>query len=233
MTFARIMTVTVSMLLVAACGGGEEPLTAPLPNSDGDAGQTADVEGDTPAPDTTPEVGTTDGDDPVDTDDPLADGAETTADGSEVILGDTAVDDTVGPDPDAAPDVAPGDIAGDVAADPVTFTEVFEKVLDGEAGCSGGYCHGGSAGGFTITDAIGTHFVIVNQNAIAPICGLTKLVVPGDPESSILWRRARPVAWDDGDVCDIVKMPKGPDLGLEDEEHAQLLYDWIEEGALP
>ena len=96
--------------------------------------------------------------------------------------------------------------------------------------CGNGYCHGGGAGGFSITDETGTHFALVDQSAISAVCGLTKLVVPGDPESSILWRRLRPIAQDGDDIC-APKMPQGSQ-GLDDAEW-QLVYDWIAGGALP
>jgi hypothetical protein len=225
MRIAPILVLALSQILVAACGGGGGSVTVPLPDGGGDAAETADVAADAPTPDGTPDVGTPDGDNPVD-------GAETNSDAAEVVLGDAVIGDTVGPQPDAIPDALPGDVAADVPTDPITFTEVFETVLAGEAGCSGGYCHGGGAGGLLMTDETGTHFALVNQSAIVSVCGLTQLVVPGDPESSILWRRARPMAWDGGDAC-AGKMPYGSDLGLVDEGQAQLLFDWIEEGALP
>jgi hypothetical protein len=62
------------------------------------------------------------------------------------------------------------------------------------------------------------------------VCGLQKRVVPGDADSSIMWRRARPLAMDMGMAC-TDKMPQGSD-GLSDAD-AQVVFDWIAGGALP
>jgi hypothetical protein len=62
------------------------------------------------------------------------------------------------------------------------------------------------------------------------VCGLTKRVVPGEPDQSIMWMRARPLAMDMGNPC-ADKMPQGTD-GLGDAD-AQVVYDWIAGGALP
>ena len=114
-------------------------------------------------------------------------------------------------------------------AKPPAFSDIHGQLF-GDYSCGNGYCHGGGAGGFSISDESGTHFALVNQNAITPLCGLTKLVVPGDPESSLLWRRVRPIALDGDDVC-APKMPNGSE-GM-DAESAQMIYDWIAAGALP
>ena len=115
-------------------------------------------------------------------------------------------------------------------ASATSFGEIFSVVFGGTYSCGNGYCHGGGTGGFQVSDATLTHFNLVNQSAVSPVCGLTQLVVPGDPESSILWRSVRPVDLDGGDTC-APKMPQGSD-GMA-EADAQLVYDWIADGALP
>jgi hypothetical protein len=112
----------------------------------------------------------------------------------------------------------------------IAFDQVYAAVFASDYGCSGGYCHGSAAGGFSVSDEVGTYFALVDQYAIAPLCGATKLVVPGDPESSLLWLRLRPAAMDGDDVC-APKMPAGS-AGL-DADTAQLVYDWILGGAQP
>ena len=119
----------------------------------------------------------------------------------------------------------------DTAASAISFATVYDALFAGPYNCSSGYCHGSGAGGLTVTDETGTHFALANQNAVNPICGLTKLVVPGDPEQSLLWRRVRPSAEDAGDPCAPPKMPDGSD-GV-DAATADLVYSWIADGALP
>ena len=126
-------------------------------------------------------------------------------------------------------DTAVSDTTTDTTSPPVSFAQVYTEVFEANS-CSNGYCHGAGAGGFTISDETGAHFALVNQNAMAPSWGLTQLVVPGDPEASILWRRLRPIALDEGDVC-APKMPQGTQ-GVN-AEASQLVYDWIAGGALP
>jgi hypothetical protein len=109
-----------------------------------------------------------------------------------------------------------------------TFLDVYEQILMPE-GCTGGYCHGGMAGGLVMTDEATSYANLVEVAATLPICGLTVRVVPGAPEESIMWRRVRPAALDMGDMC-APKMPQGS-MGLDDAK-AQLVYDWIAAGAL-
>lgn len=60
------------------------------------------------------------------------------------------------------------------------------------------------------------------------MCGLTTRVVPGSPDESILWIRARPMSEDTGGAC-AEKMPQGSE-GLTATE-AALVRAWIEAGA--
>lgn len=150
----------------------------------------------------------------------------------EDVVGDVPTGDATGvADASTTEDASAPEVSVEDAqtGDPVTFSEVYASVFVGLS-CGNGYCHGGGAGGFSITDETGTHFALVDQSAISAVCGLTKLVVPGDPESSILWRRLRPIAQDGDDLC-APKMPQGSQ-GLDDAE-SQLVYDWIAGGALP
>jgi hypothetical protein len=117
-----------------------------------------------------------------------------------------------------------------IAPEAPSFVEVYAQVFD-PAGCIAGYCHGGTAGDLELGGADETHAALVGVQASLAVCGLTDLVVPGDPDSSILWRRVRPAELDgEAEPC-AEKMPKGMDP-LTDEQ-AQLVHDWIEGGALP
>ena len=76
-------------------------------------------------------------------------------------------------------------------------------------------------------DSATSHGSLVDVKAMTPGCGLTQRVVPGNPEESILWHRIKPKT--PGETPCLPKMP-GPD-GLS-EEHAQMVYDWILDGAV-
>lgn len=142
-----------------------------------------------------------------------------------------AIEDSVGQDGEATEDVVAEDVAAeDTTLEAIAFNQVYAAVFASDYGCSGGYCHGSGAGGFSVSDEVGTYFALVDQYAIAPSCGATQLVVPGDPDSSLLWLRLRPAAMDGDDVC-VPKMPAGS-AGL-DADTAQLVYDWILGGAQP
>lgn len=118
----------------------------------------------------------------------------------------------------------------DVPSDVPSFQRLYDEVFAPE-GCTAGYCHGASAGGLDGLDADTLYAALVDVEAQAAACGLTRRVVPGDPESSILWYRVRPSSLDDGAPC-AAKMPAGMgDTGLS-EEAALLVYDWIAGGAL-
>jgi hypothetical protein len=69
---------------------------------------------------------------------------------------------------------------------------------------------------------------LVDVVAFNPMCGFEQLVVPGDPEQSLLWHRVLPVEEGQGEPC-VPKMPAGTSgLSVED---AQRVYDWIAAGA--
>lgn len=247
MTYQLRIIGCVAALMAVGCGDDEDEAT-PVPTPDAQATSDSTGAADTAVTDTAvmPDVG--DDDVALLSDTASSDtGADavpeevTSSDIEALPDADPGADPDAGPDgnmEDAAPsedvasgeDISTGDASpGDAASPSVTFAEVYSEVFAANS-CSSGYCHGAGAGGFTISDETGTHFALVNQSAMAPSCGLTDLVVPGDPESSLLWRRIRPVALDEGDVC-APKMPQGSE-GV-DAEDSQLVYDWIAGGALP
>lgn len=178
-----------------------------------------------PADDSTMETGTTDDDDTTGDGD-STDDANTT-DASTTDDADTS--DDVGTSDDV--DTADVDTTADDTTDTgniIEFAAVHQILVD--QGCTAGYCHGGGQGGLLMTDAATSYMNLVDVDATTAICDLEKRVVPGDPESSIMWRRARPLAMDMGMPC-ADKMPQGSE-GLPDAE-AQIVFDWISGGALP
>ncbi|WAS90019.1 hypothetical protein [Nannocystis punicea] len=116
----------------------------------------------------------------------------------------------------------------DTGAAAPSFTEVYESIFMA-SGCLAGYCHGNMAGELLMTDEATAYANLVEVEASQAACGLSVRVVPGAPEQSVLWRRVRPIALDEGDMC-ATKMPSGS-MGLG-EADAQLVHDWIAGGAL-
>jgi hypothetical protein len=146
----------------------------------------------------------------------------------------TAEEDT---DPTAGDGDGDGDgdpTTGDGDGDPTTgdgdFAEVYQVFV--ADGCTAGYCHGADANGLTMTDEVTTYINLVGVDATTAECGLTKRIVAGEPDQSILWMRVRPAVLDGGMPC-AIKMPNdGSDNGMP-EADAQIVYDWIAGGALP
>lgn len=126
-------------------------------------------------------------------------------------------------DQDTGTDVGDG---VDVVVDGVGLTQIFESAFV-QTGCVAGYCHGGAVDGLVLNTAGVSIDAMVGVDSIRPSCGLTKLVVPGKPEESLLWLRVRPESLDDEECVN--KMPKGT-TGLDDET-ADLIYAWILDGA--
>ncbi len=121
---------------------------------------------------------------------------------------------------------APG--TGETGNGGVSFTDVYEQVLLPN-GCTSGYCHGGGAGGLTMTDEATSYANLVEVDATAAVCDQSVRVVPGSIEQSVLWSRVRPAAQDPVPAC-APKMPQGA-MGLSEAE-AQLVDEWIAGGAL-
>lgn len=126
--------------------------------------------------------------------------------------------------PTDEPTDQPTDEPTEDPADALRLTAFHEEVFVAE-GCTSGYCHGNF--GLGSPDAVVSAFVDVE--APEPTCGRTHYVVPGDPEASILWVRVRPITAED-EECGVAKMPSNSETGL-DEQTAQVIYDWIADGA--
>jgi hypothetical protein len=115
-----------------------------------------------------------------------------------------------------------GETVDPPTAEPISYTRVEQEVFE-PAGCTAGYCHGGSAGDLTWS------YDALVSTAAKPVCGLTERVVPFDPEASVLWARVQPA--DPAQEPCAKPMPEGgPPLT---PEQAQLVYDWIAGGAAP
>lgn len=99
------------------------------------------------------------------------------------------------------------------------YATLWGEMEDGY-GCSGDYCHGGGA-----APEVSTREVVVD---VESECDDTILVVPGEPEESLLWQKVAPEV-DGSDVCGD-KMPPTSDAGIH-QELADDVYDWIEAGA--
>ncbi len=108
------------------------------------------------------------------------------------------------------------------------FDQVYAEVFSMHS-CDSGYCHGAGSGGMDSANADELFTALVGMDAAQAVCGLTQRVVPGDPESSILWMRVRPLELDDDPPC-AKKMPGSSQSGLPAEQ-AQMVYDWILAGA--
>lgn len=116
----------------------------------------------------------------------------------------------------------------DTGVEGPSFTDIYEQIILPN-GCNAGYCHGGGAGGLLMTDEATSYANLVEVDATAPMCAVTVRVVPGAPDESVLWYRARPMTLDGGMEPCAPKMPEGS-TGLSDAD-GQLLLDWIEGGA--
>ncbi len=66
-----------------------------------------------------------------------------------------------------------------------SFAEVYTKVLEPRS-CTSGYCHG-SFDGNLIAEMHATYLGILGGIADGEGCGNAKLVIPGDPENSMLY----------------------------------------------
>lgn len=107
-----------------------------------------------------------------------------------------------------------------------TFSAIFHETFERQL-CTSVFCHG--AGGLTLDFSTqrAAYDSLVNQSPTGEMCagrGLT-LVVPGDPDASLLVSKVQ----DDVPACG-VRMPKYPGLVLSAEEIAQI-RSWIERGA--
>jgi hypothetical protein len=118
-----------------------------------------------------------------------------------------------------------GDTADAVVPAP-TFDVIYNDVLE-DRGCTESVCHGKSVSWTPLSDIDTAHQNLLGDASL-PGCGLTQLVVPGDPESSLLYMRVSPDL--DPEAACGAKMPQGSS-GL-DATKAQMIYDWILAGAL-
>ncbi len=124
----------------------------------------------------------------------------------------------------ATPDAGPGPVdagsAMDAGASAATFTQVFAVVT---RSCS---CHiGGSSGGLAMPDRGTALANLVGQAARGRACqGEGDLVVPGDAEASVFYRKVANI-----DLCGSAMPIGGRMLSAQDLE---TIRSWIDGGAL-
>jgi hypothetical protein len=106
----------------------------------------------------------------------------------------------------------------------VSFARIFDEVLVPN-GCTGGYCHGGGAGGLWMSSEEVAHRNLTAVRAAGAGCGGVPRVQPGEVESSLLWAKVAPgVPAPCGN-----KMP--PSRGGLSAGSLQLIEAWIRAGA--
>ena len=204
---APLLILSLLVAGASACGDEETPFVAPAADTGGTDTGASDVAGDA-SEDTAPDVGV---------DDVAADvGADATDAGSADVPDDSGMEDAGLED------------TGADAAPTMDWDEIF-AALDMN-GCSGGYCHGGGAGGLSFSDADTAYTALVGTavQGTEAACGATERIVPGDAEASGFYIRLRPTSQDSTD-CGPEKMPPGSS-GI-DAELADALAAWINAGA--
>jgi hypothetical protein len=135
------------------------------------------------------------------------------------VAGDTGADQGSSTDDDT------GTTTDDAPTTGATFNDVYTKILKGS--CGGGYCHGSTAGGWTVkSDAAGTYAELVGPSSSA--CSGLKKVEPGQPEKSSLYLKVRGMF---AGVCTGSKMPSGG--GSLSSTQVEMIRSWIAAGAKP
>lgn len=129
-----------------------------------------------------------------------------------------------GPSTRASTDPGSSSVVDAPSGENVKFADVYRQTIAG--GCTSGYCHGGGAGGLTMTDETSAYAALVDVPATTAVCGGTLRVSPGSADASILWHRVRPSAH--GEKACATKMPG--EAGL-DGESARVVKAWIDGGA--
>jgi hypothetical protein len=117
---------------------------------------------------------------------------------------------------------------------PPTFTAIFSEILTkGSAGnCTFGACHGAEPGPtngmlkLVSTDQAATHAALVNVASASGVCGTATLVVPGQPEASLLLQKLRPAP-----PCGLQMPVAGLGTYLSEGQLNQI-STWIQNGAL-
>jgi len=207
--------VAVSLAVLTSCGGQEAPI-----------GGTLDVSTDTA---TEPAL-----DSAIDS--PI--GSDTAIDTAIDAAIDTAIDTAIDATIDAAPDLGHDDAASDSPIDsgvdtapddagcaPVDFDADVQPILS--ASCAIVGCHAGSASTGGLDLSAGHAFASLRVSS-SKECGGKPLVVPYDPDDSVLWQKV------DGapPPCGGSTMPPPSAGGFSDADR-RTLYCWIEEGAKP
>lgn len=122
-------------------------------------------------------------------------------------------------------DTGEAPVVEDTSGPPATFNDVYTKVL--KLKCSGGYCHGGGLGGWSVTASESTTYAELVGPTSSRCTGLKK-VEPGAPEKSSLYLKIR--GGFDG-VCTGNKMP--PSGTSVSATQLEMVRSWIAAGAKP
>ena len=110
--------------------------------------------------------------------------------------------------------------AGPVATHAPTYSAIYDEVFEPQ-GCSADRCHGGL--GIKLADKATGHASLLSDVGVNGCAGM-KLVVPGQPDQSLLYRKVA----DDMPPCG-ARMPLG--LAPLDPETLTQIRTWIEMGA--
>jgi len=105
-----------------------------------------------------------------------------------------------------------------------TFSAVYDEIIVGE-GCTTPLCHGGGAGGLSLTTRDGAYAALVGAAPAGPFCNTSGLLLvqAGDPDASLLWHKVSTREPPCGDPMPISAM-----LAAEQVEQ---IREWIARGA--
>lgn len=156
-----------------------------------------------------------------------ADGADLDAGLSDTNGGGSDAGNTT--DSAASGDIFMSDSAADgLTADTVNKTPTFKQVYDDvllKFGCTASLCHGAKSGDLAyFTDPKLAYDLVVNKASKVKACQFLPIVLPGKPETSVLYTKVKIGSKTCGG-----KMPIGSE-GLPDTA-TKLIYDWILAGA--
>ena len=132
--------------------------------------------------------------------------------------------DTKVADPDTAGTADTAAPSADTKKGPTTFGDIYSKVLV-KYGCTAPKCHGTKGGAYAyFVDPALAYDLIANKASKVKECQFLPIVLPGNPEASLLYAKVKIGVASCG-----AKMPSGT-TGLPDAA-AQIIYDWIKAGA--
>lgn len=131
---------------------------------------------------------------------------------------------------DAAVDASTDAVKVDAGPPPPKWIDVYAAaIINKKLGCTGSFCHGGTAVPYTLTGNADKDYTLlmngVAKNSEKAKCVATKYVVPGEPEQSLLYLKIKK-----GAVIGCGDPMPPVDGGLDDAI-SQQVHDWIKAGA--